>query len=312
MNHTTIGIDISKDRLDVHRLADGAEQQFANTKTGHEALIKWLGKTPLARIVYEPTGHYHRGLECALGDADLPLVKVNPRQARRFAEATGKLAKTDRADAAMLARMGDALALDALPVADKTLRELRELHVARSALVKDRTAAQNRQKPLSSALLKRQNKARLDQIKSHLAAIERAINTLITADPGLARRYDILVSIPGVANSTAHALLIGMPELGTIDQKQAASLAGLAPVVRQSGTWSGRASIRGGRANLRQALFMPALVACRFNPDLKRKYEQLIDKGKPAKVAITAVMRNLILLANALLRDDRKWTRNVA
>ena len=199
MNHTTIGIDISKDRLDVHRLADGAEQQFANTKTGHEALIKWLGKTPLARIVYEPTGHYHRGLECALGDADLPLVKVNPRQARRFAEATGKLAKTDRADAAMLARMGDALALDALPVADKTLRELRELHVARSALVKDRTAAQNRQKPLSSALLKRQNKARLDQIKSHLAAIERAINTLITADPGLARRYDILVSIPGVA-----------------------------------------------------------------------------------------------------------------
>ena len=142
--------------------------------------------------------------------------------------------------------------------------------------------------------------------------VEAAMETLIKKDEALAERFAILLSIPGIAKLSAFAILIDMPELGAIEAKQAAALAGLAPITRQSGNWKGRARIRGGRANLRQALYMPALVATRFNEDLKAKYQELIKVGKPAKVAITAVMRKLLLLANALLRDRRKWTPIIA
>jgi len=170
MNSSTIGIDISKDFLDVHRLPEGAVSRFGNNKAGHKALIGWLGQTPIARIVYEPTGAYHRGLERTLAAAGLPLAKVNPRQARRFAEATGKLAKTDRADAAMLARMGMALEPQTRLPANQMLSELKELNLARQALIKDRTAARNREKTLSLSLLKRQNEKRQRQIEAQIAA----------------------------------------------------------------------------------------------------------------------------------------------
>jgi transposase len=309
MNSSTIGIDISKDFLDVHRLPDNAVSRFDNTKVGHKALIRWLGGTPVARIVYEPTGPYHRALEQSLAAAALPLAKINPRQARRFAEAIGKLAKTDRADAAMLARMGVALDLAARPMPNKMLSELRELNLARQALIKDRTAAKNREKILSVPLLKRQNEKRRKQVEGQIAAIEAEIDARIAGDEWLAQRLAILESIPGISKITAFALLIEMPELGTLDGKQAASLAGIAPMTRQSGRWTGHAFIRGGRANLRQALYMPALVAARFNPQLKEKYRKFIEAGKPAKIAITAIMRNLLTLANALLRDHRKWNQ---
>jgi transposase len=236
-----------------------------------------------------------------------PLVKVNPRQARRFAEATGKLAKTDRLDAALLARMGALLDLEARPVHGEILAELKELHIAREALVKDRTAANNRAKALTLTLLKRHNTQRLTQIKRQIASIEADITARLEADPGLTRRFAILTSIPGISRLTAFALLIEMPELGTLEARQAASLAGLAPVARQSARWAGRAFIRGGRASVRQALSMPALVAARFNPDLKAKYTQLVEAGKPAKVALTAIMRKLLVLANALLTNGRTW-----
>ena len=307
----SIGIDISKDCLDVHCLPDCQERRFGNDKAGHRALIAWIGKA-MVRIVYEPTGPYHRAMERALAAAGLAVVKVNPRQARRFAEATGKLAKTDRLDAAMLARMGAVLDLQARPLASDTLRELKELHMARQALVKDRTAAKNRAKTLTIALLKRHNARRLRQIEHQIADVEAAILAALTTDPELTQRLDVLTSIPGVSRLTAFALIIEMPELGSLDGKQAASLAGLAPVSRQSGTWKGRAFIRGGRAQVRQALYMPALVACRYNPDLAQVYERLRNAGKPPKVAITAVMRKLIVLANALLRDHRNWSQAIA
>lgn len=307
MTNDTIGVDISKDHLDAYQMSDGASRRFANDSAGHAAFIGWLGRSG-ARIVYEPTGPYHRAFERRLAAAGFALVKVNPRQARRFAEATGRLAKTDRLDAAMLARMGALLALEARPVRSPILNDLKDLHMAREALVKNRTAAKNRAKTLTLAILKRHNAEQLRQIERQMAAIETEIMALIKADPDLARRFAILVSIPGVSAITAFALLIDMPELGTLGHGQAASLAGLAPVARQSGQWTGRAFIRGGRANVRQALYMPALVAMRFNPDLKAKYDQLKAAGKPAKKAITAIMRKLIVLANALLRDGRKWT----
>ena len=310
MINDTIGVDVSKDHLDAHRMSDGASRRFANDKAGHRTFIGWV-EQPGSRIVYEPTGAYHRSFERRLADAGFALVKVNPRQARRFAEATGRLAKTDRMDAAMLARMGALLELEARPARSAILNDLKDLHMAREALVKNRTAARNRAKNLALTLLKRHNIGQLRQIERQIGAIEAAITALINADQDLARRFDILGSIPGVSAITAFALIIDMPELGTLENGKAASLAGLAPIARQSGNWTGRAFIRGGRARVRQALYMPALVARRFNPDLKAKYHQLRAAGKPPKRAITAIMRKLIVLANASIREHRKWIKSL-
>ena len=311
MTETNIGIDISKDHLDVHRLPGDERRRFDNSKAGHKALIRWIGDTP-ARVVYEPTGYYHRALERALAAAGMPIAKVNPRQARRFAEATGNLAKTDALDAAMLTRMGAVLSLEARPVPSAIINDLRDLRTARNALIKDQVAAQTRAKAITLPLLKRQNAARLKQIEAQREAVDAEINTLIQGDPDLAQRFAILCSIPGIAEVSAAMLLIEMPELGSLDEKQVAALAGLAPIARQSGNWKGKSFIRGGRQQVRQGLYMPALVAIRFNADLKAKYEQLIKAGKAPKQAITAVMRKLIILANALLKKGRKWQTRMA
>lgn len=306
----TIGIDISKASLDCHVHPVGAERRFANTAKGHKALITWLRQWPVERIAYEATATYHRALEAAL--ADWPCVKLNPERARRFAQATGTLAKTDRIDAMMLARMAATLQPPATPAPSPQQAQMAELINARDGLVRDRTACLNREKNLTIALLKRQCRQRIEQIERHIEALDTEIARLVAADTALARRHQILTSIAGLGTLTANQLIASMPELGTLDGKQAASLAGLAPVARQSGQWKGKSSIRGGRANVRQALYMPALVAARFNPDLKAKYRQLVAAGKPAKVAITAVMRKLIVTANALLKADRLWQQSPA
>ena len=174
MTDHSIGIDISKDHLDAYRLIDGQSRRFANDRRGHRALIAWMG-SDVVRVVHEPTGPYHRALEQALAAAGLPLVKVNPRQARRFFEGAGQLAKTDRLDAAMLARMGSLLAIAPRLPRSQHLNRLKDLHMARQALVKDRTAAKNRAKTLSLPLLKRHNGERLKQIDRQMRAIEAEI-----------------------------------------------------------------------------------------------------------------------------------------
>lgn len=311
MTDRIIGIDISKDRLQVHSAADGRQAGFGNDIGGIGQLLAWLGRTP-ARVVFEATGRYHLALERQLDAAGHAVVKVNPRQAKRFGEALGVRAKTDPADAAMLARMGAALRLEPAPVRSRALAELGQLVVARRALIKDRIAARNRAEGLGLALLRRQNAARLKRIERDLRAIDREISARIAADPALAERHAILVSIPGVSDITAAALIVLAPELGCLGPRQAAKLAGLAPITRQSGKWNGKAFLRGGRAELRHALYMPALVAKRRNPDHAAFAHRLADRGKPPKVVIAAVMRKLFLLANALLRDRRKWTPKAA
>lgn len=309
MTNYSIGVDISKATLDVHRLKDGATARFSNDKAGFRALKAWLKGYEIARIVYEPTGPYHRDFELAL-EADFQLVKVNPLQARRFAQSLGTRAKTDSVDAHMLAMMGEVFSLEPQPPISINQRNLKELHIARLALIKDRTRTLNRQKTLTMPLLKRQAKARLKQLETHIAQLDAAIAQLLQSTPETARALEIICSIPGLSKVSAAALLIEMPELGTLNKKQAASLAGLAPMTRQSGQWRGKAFIQGGRKLLRDALYMPALVAMRFNPDLKAKYTALIKAGKPAKLALTALMRKLIILVNTLIREDRKWLEN--
>jgi len=304
----TIGIDISKNTLDAYRLPDSQHIQVANDKAGHKTLLRWIGKHDLPLVVFEATGAYHRGLEAELAANDVSFAKVNPRQARRFAEATGRLAKTDRVDAAMLAKMGAVLELKGHKPKSETLHILRELISARRALMKDTVAAKTRLQTTTQTLLKSQINARIKQTEIQTRQVDDAIAREVAKDEALSHKLAILISIPGIAETTAFSMLIEMPELGTLEGKQAASLAGLAPVSRQSGKWQGKERIQGGRAFLRRAIYMPALVATRHNPDLKAKYDQLIRAGKPGKVALTAIMRKLIVTANALLRDGRKWS----
>lgn len=308
----SVGVDIAKDTLDVHLLPAGRVRRFANSAKGRAALIAWLGGFTIARVAFEPTGAYHHAFERRLAEAGLPLVKVNPRQARRFAEAIGRHAKTDAVDAAMLARFAALLEPPVRPAVSAALDAMKELHVARRALVKDRVAARNRDHTHRAALLKRQAAERLRQIERQIAAIDAALRAQLAADPSLKARFDILLSIPGVGEATAFAMLVEMPELGALEHKCAASLAGLAPMARDSGQHRGKRFIRGGRAPLRQALYMPALVAVRFDAAMKAKYQALLAAGKPPKVALTAIMRKLLILANALIRDRRTWTPKLA
>jgi transposase len=312
MTQYTVGLDISKEHLDACRLPDGAVMQFSNDKAGLRDLIQWIGALPVERIAYEPTGAYHRALEDALSAAALPLVKANPLQARRFAQACGMRAKTDRVDAQMLARMGMALQPECTTAPSKMQRDLKALAVARQALIKDRTAAKNRAKQISLGLLQSQNDQRLRQIDHDLEAVDTLMMQIIKSDQSAARNFAILTSIPGMGAITAAALLVEMPELGTLAAKQATSLAGLAPHPRESGKWKGKRFIGAGRKILREALYMPALVACRFNQDMRETYQRLTKAGKPPKLAITAVMRKLIILANALIKNNRIWSPKLA
>lgn len=309
MKNDTIGIDISKATLDVYRLSTNAAAQFPNTTAGLRALRRWIGTHLPELVVYEPTGPYHAGLEHSLKGV-LPLVKVNPLQARRFAQARGTRAKTDAVDARILASMGAALDLEPDAISDEKQASLKELQVARMALIKDRTRLMNRLKTQTMTLTKRQTKARLEQIKRQLAELDAALRELVQACPQRKRAFDILCSIPGLGAVSAVAILVECPEIGTLGKKQIASLAGLAPMARQSGTWTGKAFIQGGRKFLRDALYMPALVAARFNPDLREKYQTMTAAGKPAKLALTALMRKLLELANTLVRKDQKWSPN--
>lgn len=307
MKDVTIGVDISKDKLDVYRLSDGTFAQFPNTKHGFTALRKWVGGTVPARVVYEPTGAYHGAFEAALAD-HLPLVKVNPKYARRFAESRGAGAKTDRADARSLAQMGVAhdLAPDTPAAKDRPL--LRELQSARTALVKDKVRLQNQLDKQSQALTRKLSNRRLKLAVQQIAELDQAIRKQLETCPVRKRTLALVESIKGIGAVAATTILVGMPEIGTLRKKAVAALAGVAPITRQSGRWRGQAFIQGGRKPLRDALYMPALVAIRYNPDLKAQYDRMKADGKPSKVAIVAVMRKLLILANSIVRENRKWS----
>ena len=304
----TIGIDISRDWLDVFAAPEGRVSRFSNDPTGLRKLIAWIG-SEVDRIAYEPTGPYHRDFEDALLKAGLPLYAINPFQVRSFARSLGRRARTDAVDARMLATMAAAIE-DLRPTQSKSegQRDLAELQLIRDGLVRDRTAITNRSKNLRTTVGKQLNRQRLKQIERQLKRIDAEIRKRLKAEEALERQSEILTSIPGISDVTAAGLIVHIPELGTLTGSRAASLAGLAPVTRESGSWKGRSFIQGGRHQVRRLLYMPALTAIRCNPDLERKYATLVARGKPPKVALTAVMRKLLVLANALVQQDRTWT----
>ena len=258
----TIGVDICKSHLDVFDAERSKAKRFENSASRFRSFEKWCGNFEIARVVYEPTGPYHRNFEERFCEK-LPLVKVNPLQARRFAEACGTRAKTDALDARGLARMGIALELQPDTPVAKTTRILKDLQVARTALIKERTRLNNRAHVQTNTVLKRQTKARLALVEKQLCELDREIDTLIKADKISARRREIVQSIPGLGSVASAAILTYLPEIGTLDRRQVGSLAGVVPYNRDSGQWKGKSFISGGRKPLRDALYMPALVAMR-------------------------------------------------
>jgi len=310
MNLNIIGIDIAKAQFDVFELNGQNHTTRPNSPQGIKALAKHLTTLGECQIIFEATGRYHKALERALAKAGIAYTLVNPWQARRFAEATGKRAKTDKVDAQMLALMGQALQLNPTTIRDDVIEMLGEYELLRLAMVQLRTACKNREKILTNKTFKNLVAKQIRQINKDLTNLEAKALSEVRTHPELQQRFTLLKTIPGIGPTTAMSLLITMPELGTLSEKKVGALAGLAPMDRQSGTYQGKAHIRGGRSAVRQALFMPALVAIRYNPDLKAFYERLTAAGKPKKLALTAVMRKLIVTANALIREQREWSPN--
>ena len=303
-----VGVDVCKDWLDVYLHPVGQKLRVANTPVGLKALKRRLAELPVELIVMEATAKFHRQAHRALHAAGFAVAVVNPLRARLFAEAVGQLAKTDRLDARVLALMGQALEPSALVPAPEALEALQELARARAAAIADQTALSHRRGASQTAFLKAELGRRLKVLAGHIERLDAEIKRRIGADPALKRRYDILITIPGVGPVAAVALVVGLPELGVCSGKAATLLAGLAPLACDSGEKAGERHIRGGRAFVRTGLYLAALAAARFNPQLRDDYQRLRDAGKKAKVAIAAIMRKLVVLANVLIKEDRPWT----
>lgn len=307
MNEVYVGIDVCKDRLDVYLHPLGQHLRVVNSRQGLGLLKRRLAKVRVLRIVMEATGKHHRQAHRTLHGAGFAVCVINPLRARLFAEARGTLAKTDAIDARVLALLGEGLAPEARPPAPEDLEALQELVHARAAATAEATALANRSQASHTAFLKLELKRRIKALEGHIARIEAEIGRRIAAEPALARRYAILLSIPGIGPVVAMTLIVDLAELGQCSRRALALLAGLAPIACESGDTSGQRHIKGGRAVVRRTLYMAAVAAARCNPDLAAFYKRLRDAGKKAKVALTAVMRKLIVLANTLIKEDRPW-----
>lgn len=302
------GIDVCKDWLDVYMHPQGQRLRVSNDRPGLRRLKRLLCAFGGVHVVMEATGKHHRAAQRSLHEAGLAVSVVNPLRARLFCQAIGHLAKTDAIDARLLALMGAALEPAATPLPPVALEELRELVNARRAATAERTALVNRLATCVTTFLRAELKRRIAACQRHVERLDAEIQQRIQAQPELLHRHAILRSIPGVGPVTAAAFLTGLAELGSCSGKQAALLAGLAPIACDSGEVRGRRSIRGGRQHVRDAAYMAALAASRHNPDLAAFAKRLRGTGKPAKLVLTAVMRKLVVLANSLISQNRRWT----
>lgn len=302
-----LGIDACKAWLDVYVHPLGHRLRVANSREGLKQLRRELAGCGIALVVIEATGKYHRLAYRTLHAWGLAVAVVNPLRSRLFAEAVGTLAKTDRIDARMLAIFGESLEPAAAPPLPERVEELQELVRARQAATAEATALANRQGASQTRFLARELAGLLKALKAHIVRLDDEIGRLMASEPALARRYQILMSIPGIGPVAAASLAVGLTELGLASNKAIAALVGLAPIAWDSGDKTGQRHIKGGRAHLRTPLYMAALAAARCNPELKAFYRRLRDNGKAAKVALTALMRKLVVLANTLVREDRLW-----
>ena len=302
-----IGIDVAKDRLDVHIRPTGEAFTVARDDEGVAGLVARWSKAAPTLIVLEATGGFEAIVAAGLASAGLPVAVVNPRQIRDFARATGRLAKTDALDAAVIAHFAEAVKPVPRPLADPQTHLLGQLMARRRQLLEMIVAEGNR-RPLTTA---RRALKSIDRVvatlKAQLDEIDRDIDRSIRGTPAWREAEDLLTSVPAIGSKIARTLIAELPELGRLGRRQIASLVGVAPINRDSGTLRGRRTIGGGRAVVRAALYMAVLVSIRRNMPLAGTYHRLKAAGKPAKVAIVACMRKLATILNAILRDKTPW-----
>jgi len=307
-----VGIDVSKDWLDVAVLPRGEENRVAYKQKQLTYLVEEMARLQPIRIILEATGGYEVEVAAALSGAGLPVCVVNPRQSRDFAKATGELAKTDRVDARVLAEFGRALRPSVRPLASANARQLREILDRRRQILAMLLAEKNRLQRTGSKTVKASLRSHIRYLDRQLEKAETGLSDLIKACPAWQEDVDLLTSVPGVGQLTAANLTIMLPEIGSIGRKQIAKLVGVAPLSRDSGLSRGSRSIWGGRAQVRRTLYMSTLVATRYNPVISAVYNRLIERGKPKKVAIVACMRKLLIICNAMIRDRSSWTPELA
>lgn len=302
-----VGVDVSKDRLDVHVLPSGEAFAVGRDGEGLTALVERLKPLGVWVAAVEATGGLETVVAAALAGAGLPLVVVNPAQVRAFAQALGKRAKTDPIDAAVIARFVQATRPEVRPLPDEATRLLADLVTRRRQIVQMIGAEKQREKRLTEPRLRRSIARLVAALQKELTELDGEIGDQIRGSPAWRETEDLLRSVPGVGPVIARTLMAELPELGSLDRRQVAALAGLAPFTRQSGRWKGKSFIGGGRTSVRTALFMAALVAARHNPTLRLFHQRLIAAGKPKLVALVATARKLLTLLNAILRDRRPW-----
>lgn len=302
-----VGIDVSKDWLDV-AFSDGRSGvRIANDASGHEAMLKAVSEPTPTLVVLEATGGYQRAAVAALAAEGVPVVVVNPRQVRDFARATGILAKTDRIDAAVLARFAQTIRPDVRPLADPERQSFADLVTRRRQLVLMRDAEKNRLNQSQDARVLRSVRAMVRAIEEQISTLDEELGDRIKSSPVWQHKVDLLRSVKGVGDQTARVLVAELPELGSLSRQRIASLAGLAPFSNDSGAFRGQRSIRGGREGVRRALFMATLAGIRYNPVIRAYYEKLVASGKRKKVALIAAARKLLVILNAIIRTDTPW-----
>ena len=307
-----VGIDVSKDHLDVHVRPAGTARRFPNTDAGHRRVLKFL--TPLAPtlVVLEATGAYSRAAVAALAADRIPVAVVNPARAREFANAVGRLAKTDAVDAAVLAEYADRIRPTPRPLPDADTVRLQALVARRRQVVEMRAMEGNRADPTADRAVKRSLSALERALDKEIERLDRDIAAAVEASPAWREKDELLRSIPGIGPVVSRTLRAELPELGTLTREQVAALVGVAPVNRDSGRHQGRRSVRGGRSSVRAVLYMGAMSARTHNPALKAFADRLEKAGKAGKAIVTAVARKLVVIANAILQKRTPWQPQVA
>jgi len=302
-----VGIDVAKDRLDVHLRLSGESFTVIRDGEGLVELVDRLRRLAPRLVVMEATGGYETIVASAVAAAHLPLAVVNPRQIRDFARATGKLAKTDAIDAAAIAHFAEAIRPPARPIAGPEAQALGELVARRRQVIEMMVAERNRRRRATQRRVVRAIDRHLELLQTELSELDGDIDGAIRDSPAWQADADLLASVPGIGPATLRTLIAELPELGRLDRRKIAALVGVAPINRDSGTMRGRRSIAGGRPAVRTALFMAALVASRKNPIIAPYYAKLRAAGKTAKQALTACIRKLVVILNAILRDRKPW-----
>lgn len=307
MESIFVGIDVSKDRLDVAARPGGESFIVPRNAAGLEELSARLAEMKPHLVALEATGGFETVAAAALSAAGLPVVVVNPAQIRHFAQAVGQRAKTDPIDAMVIAHFAEATRPEPRPLADEATRLLADLVARRRQIIEMIGAERQREKRITVARLKKSIARLVKALEKELTSVDTDIDEAVRGSPAWRAAEDLLSSVPGIGPTIARTLIAELPELGRLGRRQIAALAGLAPFTRQSGQWRGRSFIAGGRTGVRTALFMGAMVAKKHNPALRAFFDRLVAAGKPKMLALIAVARKLLTILNAILRDQRPW-----